>query len=349
MDSLRSAYAGRRVAVTGGAGFIGSRLAARLAGLGAEVAVLDSFAPGSGADPRNLPAAESARPGRIELHRGDLRDRDAAGAALSGAAAIFHLAAANGHRESMIRPTADYEGNLASGVALFAAASARAPAARVVFAGTRQIYAPAGPEPGRRLPATEAHPISPPDVHGVHKEAVEHLGRHWARTGPGSFSVLRLTNTYGPRQPLAGPGAGFTGTFLAQALAGDEIEILGPPGLLRDLVQVDDAVDAFLLAGTPTAPAGTWNLGADPVTLEDFARAVFRALGRPPRLRFAPLPPGLAGAALGDFHSDWSAIHRDLGWSPRRPLDEGLAETVRHFLRPGASPAASPPVSPSAS
>lgn len=338
MDALRSAYAGRRVAVTGGAGFIGSHLAARLAGLGAEVAVLDSFVPGSGADPRNLPSAKDARPGRIELHRADLRDRAAAGAALAGAAAVFHLAAANGHGESMSRPTADYEGNLAAGITLFAAASAHAPAARIVFAGTRQIYAPAGPEPGRRLPATESHPVSPPDVHGVHKEAVEHLGRNWARPGPGSFSVLRLTNTYGPRQPLAGPGAGFAGSFLAQALAGGEIEILGPPGLLRDLVQVDDAVDAFLLAGDPTAPSGAWNLGAAPVTLEDFARAVFRALGRPPRLRFAPLPPGLAEAALGDFHSDWSAIRHALDWSPRRPLDEGLAETVRHFLAVGPPP-----------
>lgn len=339
MDSLRRAYAGQRVAVTGGAGFIGRHLAARLAGLGAEVAVLDSFAPGSGADPRNVPAAETPRPGRIELHRDDLRDRARTGAALAGAAAVFHLAAAKGHRRSMTSPTADYEGNLATGLALFAAASARAPAARIIYAGTRQIYAPAGPEPGRRLPATERHPIAPSDVHGVHKEAVEHLGRNWARTGPGSFSVLRLTNIYGPGQPLTGPGAGFAGSFLAQALAGDEIEILGPPGLLRDLVQVDDAVDAFLLAGDPAAPAGTWNLGADPVTLEDFARAVFRALGRPPRFRHSPLPPGLAGAALGDFHSDWSAIHRDLGWSPRRPLEEGLAETVRHFLRAGAPPA----------
>ena len=332
MDFPRDAYAGVPVTVTGGAGFLGSHLAGRLAALGAEVRVLDSFAPGSGADPENLAdLLEGTSSARVELHRGDLRDPAAADRALAGAAVIFHLAAVNGHRESMADPEADFGGNFLGAVSLFAAAARRAPAARIVFAGTRQIYAPAHPGNGFGLPAREDHPISPADAHSIHKEAVEHLGRHWARPGPGSFSVLRLTNCYGPRQPLAGGSAGFTGRFLAQALREGEITILGDPDLRRDLNHVEEVTDAFLRAGAPGAPAGVWNLGSEPVTLREFARAVFRALGRPERIRSRPLPPGLSEVFLGDFHSDWTAIHRDLGWTPRRSLEEGLRETARSF------------------
>lgn len=332
MDFPWNAYAGLPVTVTGGAGFLGSRLAGRLAALGAEVRVLDSFAPGSGADPENLSDLPGETPSsRIELHRGDLRDPAAADRALAGAAVIFHLAAVNGHRESMAHPEADFGGNFLGALSLFAAAARRAPAARIVFAGTRQIYAPVHPGNGLGLPAREDHPISPADAHSIHKEAVEHLGRHWVRTGRGSFSVLRLTNCYGPRQPLAGGSAGFVGHFLAQALNDSEITILGDPDLRRDLNHVADVADAFLRAGAPGAPTGVWNLGSEPVTLREFARALFRALGRPERIRSQPLPPGLSEVFLGDFHSDWTGIHRDLGWTPRRTLDEGLAETVRSF------------------
>ena len=332
MDFPGNAYAGVPVTVTGGAGFLGSCLAGRLAALGAEVRVLDSFAPGSGADPENLAdLLEGTSSARVELHRGDLRDPAAADPALDGAAVIFHLAAVNGHRESMAEPEADFAGNFLGALSLFAAAARRAPAARIVFAGTRQIYAPAHPGHGFGLPAREDHPISPADAHSIHKEAVEHLGRHWARPGPGSFSVLRLTNCYGPRQPLAGGSAGFTGRFLDQALNEGEITILGDPDLRRDLNHVEEVADAFLRAGSPEAPAGVWNLGAEPVTLRKFAEAVFRALGRPSRIRSEPLPPGLSEVAIGDFHTDWTKIHRDLGWVPRRTLEEGLAETVRSF------------------
>lgn len=343
MDSPPDAYAGLPVTVVGGAGFLGSHLAARLAALGAEVRVLDSFEPGSGADPENLASlTDPALSPRLELHRGDLRDPVAADRALDGAAVIFHLAAVNGHRESMADPAADFAGNFRGALSLFAAATRRAPAARIVFAGTRQIYAPAQPASGFGLPAREDHPISPPDAHSIHKEAAEHLGRHWARTGPGSFSVLRLTNCYGPRQPLVGGSAGFTGRFLAQALTAGEITILGNPDLRRDLNHVEEVTDAFLRAGSRGTPAGVWNLGAAPVTLREFAQAIFRALGRPSRLRTEPLPPALSEVALGDFHTDWTAIHRDLGWTPFRDLAAGLAETVRSFREHPAPAGANP-------
>ena len=310
-------WTGRRVLVTGAAGFVGSRLTVRLAGDGADVAAFDRQA--------------GSFPGGVRFRRGDLRDRMALDDATEGAEVVFHLAAANGHRESMERPLDDFGDNVMGTIALLAAVAKRAPGARVVFASTRQLYGPA-----ERLPAAESHRIAPPDVHSVHKETAEHLVRHAAAERGAGFAILRLTNTYGPGQPLAGPAAGLAGHVLGEALAGREITILGDPELLRDFNHVDDVADALLLAGRPEAPSGTWNLGASPVSAGHFAKAIFRALGEEPRVRSGALPPGLGAIAIGDFHSDWSAIRRDLGWEPRRGLAAGLAETVQALREAGA-------------
>lgn len=306
-----AAWNDRRVLVTGAAGFIGGRLAARLAAAGARVTGFDRVRP-----PRH--------PANVRFRRGDLRDPGVLADAVTGSEAVFHLAAANGHRASMDEPRSDFADNVMGTVSLLAAVTRRAPKARVVFASTRQLYGPA-----ETLPAGEDHRIAPPDVHAVHKETAELLVRHGAEDRNAPFAVLRLTNTYGPGQAAAGPGAGLTGRFLGDALAGRAITILGDSGLLRDFNFVDDVVDALLRAGRPGAPSGVWNLGAAPVRLGEFAEAVFRALGKEPRIRLAPLPPGLEAIAVGSFHSDWSAIRRDLGWNPRWTLESGLAETVR--------------------
>ena len=301
----------RRVLVTGAAGFIGRRLATRLGAAGARVTGFDRIRP-------------NRQRTNLEFRQADLSDSDALDDAVADADVVFHLAAANGHRASMDEPRADFEDNVMGTVSLLAAVARRVPRARVVFASTRQLYGRAA-----SLPVDEGHAVAPPDVHAIHKETAEHLVRHSAEQRGVSFSVLRLTNTYGPGQPTAGPAAGLTGRFLGDALAGREITILGDPGLLRDFNYVDDVVDSFLRAGGRGVPAGIWNLGAAPVGLAEFAEAVFRALGEEPRVRTAPLPPGYEAIAMGDFHSDWSAIRRDLGWEPAWTLESGLAETVR--------------------
>ena len=303
--------------MTGIAGFIGSRLARCLAECGAHVVGLDR---------RDADRSEA-----FTSRRGELEDGQGLGDAVADAEVVFHLAAASGHRASMEAPRADFEDNVMGTISVLGAVARRAPEARVVFASTRQLYGPA-----EALPAGEDHRIAPPDVHAVHKETAEHLVRHSAAERGASFSVLRLTNTYGPGQPTSGPGAGLTGRFLADALAGKAITILGDSALLRDFNYLDDVVDAFLRAGRLDAPSGVWNLGAAPVRLGEFAEAVFRALGEEPRVRVAPLPPGYEDIAIGDFYSDWSAIRRDLGWKPTWTLEAGLAETVR-AMRPAAS------------
>src|SRR5689334_7993969 len=118
------------------------------------------------------------------------------------------------------------------------------PAAKVVFAGTRQIYGrPAS------LPVDESHRVRPADINGVHKAA----GEYYHLVYNDAFGVracsLRLTNVYGPRQLVKHDRQGFIGWFIRLAIEQRPIQIYGDGSQLRDLVHVDDAVDAFLLAG----------------------------------------------------------------------------------------------------
>lgn len=303
------AWTERRVVVTGAAGFIGGRLLRELAARRARPVALDR---------RPLPVS---LPGVTER----VADLRAPGgfAGLEAADVVFHLAATGGHAASMEDPLRDFGDNVEATLGLLRSVG---PRTEVVFTSTRQLYGPAV-----ILPAPEDHPIRPPDAHSVHKEAAEHLGR--VLLGE-RFRVLRLSNAYGPGQPLRGPGAGFTGGFLRAALAGEAIRVRGNPALRRDPVYVDDIVDALLRAGAPGAPPGTWNVGGSPVSLEAFARRLCEAADRPVRVRTEPLSGMEQAIALGDFRLDASRIRRDLGWRATTPLGEGLRRTVEWFRGP---------------
>ncbi len=316
---LGRSLAGRRVFVTGGAGFVGRRLVVRLAASGARVISLDRRA--------------ASASGGVRVLRGDCRRPEDWESGLRGVEVVMHLAAAQGHRASMEHPLRDYEDGVAALLGVLEASARSAPRARIVLASTRQIHgAPT------RLPVAEDHPIHPPDAHSAHKEAAEHLVRHHAARHRTGHAILRFPNLYGPGMDLAPERAGFAGSFLRAALAGEPVTILGRSTLLRDPTHVDDAVRALLLAAPPGAPSGTWNLGGAPVTLRDFATAVFGALATRPRIREEPLPPALAAIAVGDMICDSRKIARDLGWAPEVPLDSGLAETVGSLRSGGCSP-----------
>jgi UDP-glucose 4-epimerase len=318
----RDFYRGKRVLVTGGLGFIGSNLARALADLGAVVVVVDSLLPDYGGNLFNLAGYEE----RVRINIADVRGHGME-YLVQGQDVVFNLAGQVSHIDSMTDPFTDLEINCRSQLWILEALRRRNPGAKVVYAGTRQIYG----KP-RYLPVNEDHPLTPTDVNGINKISGEfyHLLYH-SVYGLRACS-LRLTNTYGPRQLIRHNRQGFIGWFVRQAVLGEPILLFGDGRQRRDFDFVDDVVDAFLRAGALEAADGrVFNLGGSPpVSLLELARQLIAVAGRG-SYEVVPFPPERKAIDIGDFYGDSGRIGQALGWQPRTPLREGLERTLAYY------------------
>ncbi len=328
--SAAGRFAGKTALVTGGLGFIGSNLVRRLLAEGARVRVLDALTRGDGGNRFNLEGVRPAEALRITVGRAD--DRSAADAAVAGCDLIFHLAGKVSHVDSLLHPVDDLVDNAATTVVLLDACRRVNPGARIVLAGTRQVYG----NP-LRLPVDETHPLRPPDYNGVSKLAAEFYARVASERLGLSTSVLRLTNVYGPRQLVAHSRASFTGWLVRKAVRGETIELFGTGEQRRDILYVDDAVEAFLLAAERIPGDGeAWNCGReDSVSLLEFAGTLIRVAGAGD-VRIVPFPVERKRIDIGDFSTDARRFREASGWKPAVGLEEGLRRTVAFFREHGA-------------
>lgn len=315
-------FSGARVLITGGAGFIGSALARRLVESGARVTIADSFIPEYGGNPANLEGIEE----ELSLSVTDVRDPHAMRYLVQGQDFLFNLAGQTSHMDSMADPFTDLEINAHAQLSILESCRTHNPGVKIVFAGTRQIY-------GRPdyLPVDEEHPIRPVDINGIHKVAGEwyHLLYH-SVYGIRS-TVLRLTNTYGPRMRIKDARQTFVGIWVRLVLEGKPFEVWGGEQL-RDFTYVDDCVEALLLAAaTDTANGKVYNLGGDKVvSLLDLARALIAVNGGGDYV-LREFPAERKKIDIGDYYSADSRIREELGWQPAVPLEEGLRRTLAYF------------------
>ncbi|MCW5550088.1 MAG: NAD-dependent epimerase/dehydratase family protein [Opitutaceae bacterium] len=226
--------------ITGGLGFIGSNLARRLVALGARVTILDSLIPEYGGNRRNLAGIE----GKVAVHLSDVRDRHSLPAFVRGQDFLFNLAGQTSHMDSMTDPETDLEINCRAQLSILETCRRHNPGIRVVFASTRQIY-------GRPdyLPVDEKHPLRPVDVNGINKLAGEEYHLLYSEVHGIRSTVLRLTNTIGPRMRIKDARQTFVGVWVRRILEERPFEVWGG-AQLRDFTYVDDAVEALLLAAT---------------------------------------------------------------------------------------------------
>jgi len=315
-------YAGRRVLVTGGLGFIGSNLAIRLAREGAEVTVIDSSVRGCGANRHNLEPFLA----QITVINDDIGALFAHRQAIEGTAAVFNMAGEISHINSMRDPVRDLELNTVSQLRFLLALREICPGVRVVYASTRQVYGVP-----QYLPINESHPINPIDFNGIHKHAAASYHRLLTAGGEIDASILRLTNSYGPRMALNIPEQGVLGHFFRRALLGEDIEVFGDGKQLRDPVYVDDIVDAFLLAGDRKGlPGMNMNVGGrDALSLAEMAGVLAAEGGC--RIRYRPFPDGHKSIDIGSFSTDNSFIREILGWEPKIAFADGARLTLAFF------------------
>jgi UDP-glucose 4-epimerase len=312
----------KKILITGGLGFIGSNLAARLVDLGTEVLLIDSLIPEYGGNLFNIAVIRD----RVRVNISDVRDEHSMKCLVQGQDVLFNLAGQTSHMDSMQDPFTDLEINARAQLAILETCRKYNPGIKIVFASTRQIYGK--PE---RLPVDERHLLRPVDVNGINKMAGEWYHILYNNVYGIRACALRLTNTYGPRMRIKDARQTFLGTWVRQLLEGEPVEVWGG-GQLRDFTYVDDVVDAMLLAAADDKADGqVFNLGGNQViALADLAKLAVAAHGGG-RYDIRQFPPDRKRIDIGDYYADWQLVRQRLGWQPRVGLEEGLRRTLDYF------------------
>ncbi|WP_412543603.1 NAD-dependent epimerase/dehydratase family protein [Longispora sp. K20-0274] len=361
------------VLVTGGAGFIGSHVAAALRDSGHDVTVLDNFHPAAhGPDPAGPGPGVAHADARDGVLVGDVRDPDAVRAALRGVDVVVHQAAMVGLGLDLA-DLPEYASCNDLGTAVLLAGMAGAGIRRLVLASSMVVYGegrytcpahgPTRPGPravsdldaGRFEPpcprcgaalATdlvgENAPLDPRSVYAATKLAQEHLASAWARGVDGTVTALRYHNVYGPGMPRDTPYSGVAAIFRSALERGVPPRVFEDGGQLRDFVHVSDVAAANVAAcARDGAGVAAYNVcSGQPRTVGDAATALAAAFGGP-----APVVTG--EYRLGDVRHVVASPARataELGWTARVDFATGMREFASAPLRASAAlPASAPP------
>ncbi|MGE0719649.1 MAG: NAD-dependent epimerase/dehydratase family protein [Alphaproteobacteria bacterium] len=317
-----AAFRGAKVIITGGLGFIGSNLARRLVGVGADVIAVDSLIPEYGGNLANVDDIA----GRIRVNISDVRDMHALRYLVQDRDFLFNLAGQTSHLDSMNDPQTDLAINCTAQLSLLETCRKHRPGIRIVFASTRQIYG----KPDY-LPVDEKHLLRPVDVNGINKMAGEWYHILYNNVYGLKASALRLTNTYGPRMRVKDARQTFLGIWIKMVLEGTPIEVWGGEQL-RDFTYVDDCVEALLAAAmTPAMEGEALNVGGDGViSLKDLAQMLVRVAGTG-TAAIKPFPPERKRIDIGDYYADDGRLRALTGWTPAVGMEEGLRRTVAYY------------------
>lgn len=345
-----------KILVTGGAGFIGSRLVAKLAQEGHEVVVLDSLLPQvHGDDPQVTSPSYRVALENARVLRADVRDRDALARALAGVSVVYHLAAETGTGQSMYEIRRYVDANVSGTAALLdGLRESGGETRRIILASSRSIYgegkyrdvngalvypgprretdmvagkfevlSPETGEPLEVMPTDEDSEVHPSSVYGVTKQVQEQLVRTVAPTQGADAVVLRFQNVYGPGQSLSNPYTGILSIFTGRILAGLGINVFEDGLESRDFVFVDDVVNALWLAMTsPQAGGHTINVGAGvPTSVLEVVHELQQAYGRNVEVQIT------GDFRLGDIRHNFAALDRAsdiLGYRPAVSFKEGI-------------------------
>ena len=309
---------GRKVLVTGGAGFIGSHVVDAYLAAGDDVTVIDDLSTGRRA---NL----SARATFIEA---DVRSEQARElVARGGFALVNHQAAQIDVRRSVADPVFDASVNVLGLLNVLQGAHVGG-VRRVIFASSGgTVYGEAAP------PLHETQPKFPASPYGTAKLAAEYYLAAFARLYGREVAVLRYSNVYGPRQDGLGE-AGVVAIFARQVLAGEPLTVFGDGEQTRDMVFVQDVAAANVAASAAVLPAVSdldacaFNVGTGVETsVNQLAKAVVEAAGlsRAPSVKHAAARPGELRRNALAVDKAAQVLH----WRPRLALAEGLRHTIR--------------------
>ncbi|HVU67080.1 MAG TPA: SDR family oxidoreductase [Ktedonobacteraceae bacterium] len=299
--------------VTGGAGFIGSHIAAALLERGERVRVFDNMLAG-----RKINLA--ALGGRAEFIEGDVRDYAALAEAMKGVEVVFHQGAIASVPRSIADPAGSLEINVTGTQNVLLAAREQG-VRRVVYASSSAVY---GDAP--TLPKREDLPTNTLSPYAVHKLAGEMLCEVFTRLYGLETVALRYFNVFGPRQDPASEYAAVIPRFLTMLLEGKRPVVFGDGEQTRDFVYIANVVQANLKAAVAPAAVGrAMNIGCgERISLNEVLRLAGELLGITVEAEYRPARPGDVRDSVADI-----SLARDLlGYQPEISLRAGLTRTL---------------------
>jgi len=325
MNLHKEGFEGRKVMVTGGLGFIGSNLSARLVERGAKVTVVDNMIPRLGGNLFNVKEIAD----RIHLNFSDVRDGHSMDYLVKDHEYIFHLAGQVNHVDSIRNPIQDLDINCRGTLVLLESCRKYNRDVKIIFAGTRGEYGSSV-----RLPVGEDHPTNPKGIYAVTNLTAEKMVLVYQDVHKISGSCLRITNTYGPRHQMAHDEYGVLNWFVRKAIDDEVIPVFGDGRILRDFLYVDDLVDCFLQVALCEAAYGeVFNVGTGvPISFIDLAKKIVQVAGQG-KVTFAEFTQERKEVEPGDYYTDISKIRRTVGWEPGTGLEEGLRKTIDFYRR----------------
>ncbi len=340
----------REILITGGAGFVGANLAARLmAEPGVHVTVFDTLlrrgTEHNLAWLRTLPAASNLR----YIH-GDVRNSKQVSDAARHADEIYHLAAQVAVTTSIDDPQADFEINAVGTFNVLEAARRHGRQPLVLFTSTNKVYGSLESVPVEAAKtryraldrtwdgATEDTPLDFHSPYGCSKGAADQYVRDYARIYDLPTAVFRMSCIAGQRQ-FGNEDQGWVAHFVYSVLAGRRITVYGNGLQVRDVLHVDDLVDAFMATRQmmPSNPGTVYNVGGGmdrAVSIRELLQKIEKRLSLEARLDYSATRPGDQPL----YVSALDRISGDTGWRPKRSMDDildsivGFYEANRHHF-----------------
>ena len=324
------------VLITGGAGFVGANLAARLLSAGTSVLVYDNLAR-AGAE-KNLRWLRDTFGNNLHVTIADTRDEPALREAVSVSSQVYHFAAQVAVTSSLIDPVTDFDVNLGGTLNLLEAVRLAANPPPIVFTSTNKVYG-ALPDvdlevfEGRYRPSdarlrssgiSEARPLDFHSPYGCSKGAADQYILDYTRSFGIRATVLRMSCIYGPHQ-FGNEDQGWVAHFVVRALDQQPITVYGDGRQVRDILFIDDLVDAMLLSQErmDTLSGRAFNIGGGPanaVSLIEALERIGKILGRAPALEHSAWRVGDQRYYVSDTHAFTAAT----GWRPRVSVGEGM-------------------------
>ena len=302
-----------KILITGGAGFIGSHLSDALLAAGHEITIIDDLSSGT----------KDFLPKEAEFLKMDIRDEKLTDIFKERHFdIIYHEAAQTMVPASIDNPYLDADINI-SGMLRVLEAARKTDVQKIIFSSSAAVY---GDNPA--LPLTENLIPAPSSFYGLTKWMTEKYLALYHKIYELSYTVLRYSNVYGPRQGADGEG-GVIYIFAKQLAEGKDLTIFGDGGQTRDFINVHDVVSANVAALTKgNGSICNVSTGSE-VSLNTLARKMIQLSGKPVKIHYGPVRPGdIYRSCL----SRQKAEHL-LGWAPQTSLDEGLSETIAFFSR----------------